>query len=255
MKTISLAKRFRLGGGPAEMFTYKDQVTWTGWDAYDGVTHDGTYHYCCDGHYVKKFNSSGVLQATSPYEGENLGDICYYNAKIYVGVSTGVGTGYIWELNASDLSEVTTHDISDDLSVGQDVGIAYYDGYFWVEEGTAYDGENYCIIHKYDTSFVHQANYTLTGYYCGQGLDWDSDGYFYCNSLYTVSGDHNYSHIVKFSYNVETGFTYIAKQQLIPSGHIHSLWGGIGFEPDTDPELLWTTGSDHEHQGYRWEKN
>lgn len=233
-----------------DMVELKERVTWTDWDAYDGVCHDGTYHYCQIGNYIRKFNDSGTKLATSPYLPPSQdppvcgdpGGITYYNNMIYLALGdyTPAGNGKIVLYNASDLSYNSIVNISGDVPAGYcPADISYYGGYFWVVIHKGAGNAGVAKILKYNTSFVFQSSHDLP-HAVAQGIDW-KDNYCYVNSQRAEGYDIAEYYLVKY----DSSFIEVDK---INTGPLNCQWGGIGFDPNTD--YLWISGSSHQNQGW-----
>ena len=141
---------------------------------HQGVATDGTYFYTTDGSSIYKFNSAWVLQATrtnarsygTPMRQVN--SIYIKDGKLYIGSSNynyEPRAGYIKVFNCSDLSYVEEHRVLDHWSEG----CAFHDNCWWA----IYTDLGY--VSKYDSFWVHQADYELTYPVTGhhyQGIRW-----------------------------------------------------------------------------------
>jgi hypothetical protein len=211
-------------------FDYKSITTdYVG--AHQGVATDGTYFYTSGGVLsgepanleLYKFDLDWNLitkrdtTSDNPTGKTQINHIYLKDGVLYIGANqVGNEATWIMEYNASDLTPITYHELGNH---GRSEGCAFHDGW-WV----VYSYKRYTS--KFDTSWVHQADYNLTftitpvnGY---QGIAWIGD-YIYCTIHDYVSPQA----IDVYRWN-GSGFDEVARLDL-PESHCTQ---GLCLDPD-----------------------
>jgi hypothetical protein len=123
---------------------------------HQGITHDGTYWYATGSDTIKKFDSDFNVLITKVgvgaehTGGNHLGDLAYYDGKLYIPSETFVNcttfsNQKIAVFDATDLSYITSYDVSAQgeevsaLAVNPDDGIIYTSSYCTTNALQMYD--------------------------------------------------------------------------------------------------------------------
>lgn len=195
--------------------------------ASQGIATDGTYIYTTHTDKLCKYNKAGVLQTsvTTTTDGTygRLGDLCYYDNKLYCATDnyddTPEGAG-INVYNASDLSYIGEYILSNPPDHG--AGICYNDGSFWYTFNNTTSMKLWELSATDDTTFTKDAEYDLTYGITGnggyQGIDWYGD-YIFCPVH--ENGDSTYIDIYYWN------DTLFIEHQRIKHPVFSATWGGL----------------------------
>ncbi|NVM23697.1 MAG: DUF2341 domain-containing protein, partial [Desulfobacterales bacterium] len=224
---------------PMDSFTFQSR---TGdLEAHQGVASDGTYMYVTSGndqfHLYKYRISDWELIDNRDCSGDNptdktqINSLFYKDGKLYIGANNWNTTpekGWIVVYDASDLSFIEYHSVNDLWCEG----CAFHDGYWWVVYCGDTTGSK--IVSKYNTSWVHQADYSLTFSQTGeligyQGIRWLGD-YIYVNT-------HEGTTPLKCDVYEWTGSEFVETKRIDPP--TSRCTQGFSFDPNDDNVIWW----------------
>jgi len=222
-------------------------------NANQGICSDGTYIYTINSSTLYKYSKAGVLQNSRNISGDHpsydqMGDLCYYNGFLYVGVGNYPSTpsrGAVLKINASTLALNNTISTQGNHEAG---GITRHpDGTFWV---ISYTDLSPSKIYKYSADWVYQAVYDLEtvagGSWGYDGIEW-INGYLFANTH--DAHDGNYCDVYYFSDGI---FKRIIRFSHMINGKVCGQ--GIGLDPTEDNILWWAARGDSD-KAYKTEIN
>ena len=120
-----------------------------------GVASDGASVYWTFTTVLVKTDLAGKVQAKHEIEKGHMGDLCFKDGKVYVGMNMGVAGGCrvgdeVWEHDAADLRLLARHPTPE--AVWCNNGVEFYSGSFWVITSAPHLSQ-YNMVLRYSPDF------------------------------------------------------------------------------------------------------